>query len=212
MKTNPILTWDPDHIVEKFESVSEKLLEKESQIFYRLISDPRMEKVYWVLEKYSPDEQLYFIHYAMSSARDSEHCQAVSIKDIKADLKTLAKTAKELAKEIEGLQGTGVELPIQLTSPWSLLPQTYPIKIKVKDQQKIERELNQKLEFEISPLLVRSREADPSPIEMIDNISREADKASGVKPKLWWEREVGVKIPTKKFKKEVSKKSFLLEN
>jgi len=210
MKTNPIPTWVPDHIREKFKSISEKLLESESQIFYRLISDPRMEVVYGSLEDYSQDEQLRFILSAMTSARDSELYQAVSIKDIKADLKTLAKTAKKLAKEIKSLQKTDVELPIQLTSPWSLLPQNYPIKIKVKDQQKIEKKLKQKLEFETSPLLIRNRGDDPSLIEMIDKISEEAEKASEMKPLFKWESEIGVKIPNKKLKKEVLTKTLFL--
>ena len=61
MKTNPIPTWVPDHIVEQFESISEGPTEGESQIFYRLISDPRMEKVYCALKDHSQDEQLRFI-------------------------------------------------------------------------------------------------------------------------------------------------------
>ncbi len=206
MKTNPIPTWVPDHIREKFESNSESLMESESQIFYRLISDPRMEVVYWALENYSQDEQLRFILSAMTSARDSESYQAVSIKDIKADLQTIAKTAKKLAKEIGRLQKTGVELPIQFTSPWSLLPTNYPIKIKVKDQQKIEKKLKQKLEFETSPLLVRNRKDDPSLVEVIEKIYQAADKASGMKPEFLWESEVGVTIPNKKLNKDVLRK------
>ena len=117
-----------------------------------------MEKVYWALKDYSQVAQNRFILYAMTSARDLEPYQAVSSKDIKADLKSISKTAKKLAKEIRLLQKTGVDLPIQLTSPWSLLPTNYPIKIKVKGQQKIEKKLKQKLEFETSPpLLVRNR-------------------------------------------------------
>ncbi|MCH8982284.1 hypothetical protein IH922_09735, partial [candidate division KSB1 bacterium] len=83
----------PDHIREKFESISERLLEKESQIFYRLISDLRMKMVYCALKDRSQDEQLRFILSAMTSARDSELYEAVSIKYIKDDLKTVAKTA-----------------------------------------------------------------------------------------------------------------------
>ena len=206
MTTNPIPTWVHDDIIEKFKSISEGLMESESQIFYRLISDPRMEVVYCALEDYSQDQQLRFILSAMTSARDSELYQAVSIKDIKADLQTIAKTAKKLAKEIGRLQKTGVDLPVQFTSPWSLLPTNYPIKIKVKDQQKIEKKLKKKLEFETSPLLVRDRGDDPSLIEMIDKISQEADKASGMKPEFWWESEVGVKIPNKKLNKDVLRK------
>ncbi len=206
MKTNPIPTWVPDHIVEKFESNSESLMESESQIFYRLISDPRMEVVYWALEDYSQDAQLRFILSAMTSARDSELYEAVSIKYIKADLQTIAKTAKKLSKEIEDLQKTGVNLPVQFTSPWSLLPTNYPIKIKVKDQQKIEQDLNQELEFETSPLLVRNRNDDPKLSDIFEKIFQAAEKASEMKPKFWWESEVGVTIPNKKLNKDVLRK------
>ena len=111
-------TWVPDHIREKFESnsedlmesdslmESENLMESDSQLFYRLISDPRMKKVYWVLKDYSQDEQLRFILYAMTRARNSQSYKAVSIKHIKADLKTVAKTAEKLSKEIKSLQKT----------------------------------------------------------------------------------------------------------
>jgi len=61
METIPIPTWVPDHIVEKFESISERLLESESQIFYRLISDLRMKMVYCAFKDRSQDEQLRFI-------------------------------------------------------------------------------------------------------------------------------------------------------
>ena len=93
MQTNPIPTWVPDHIVEKFESNSESLMESESQIFYRLISDLRMKMVYCALKDHSQDEQLRFILFAMTRAIDLKFCQAVSTKDIKADLKNIAKTA-----------------------------------------------------------------------------------------------------------------------
>ena len=206
MKSNQIADWVPDHIRVKIDSISEGLMEEENRILNRLISDPRMEKVYWALKNYSQVAQHRFIFYAMTSARESESYQAVSTKDIKADLKTLAKTAKKLAKEIKSLQKTCVELPIQLISPWSLLPKNYPIKIKVKGQQKIEKKLKQKLEFETSLLLLRDRDKDPSLIEMIEKISQEAEKASEMKPKFWWESEVGVKVPNKKLKKEVLRK------
>ena len=206
MKTNPIPTWVPDHIREKFESNSESLMESESQIFYRLISDLRMKMVYCALKDHSQDEQLRFILFAMTRAIDLKFCQAVNTKDIKADLKNIAKTAKKLANEIRTLQKTGVELPIQLTSLWSLLSQNYPIKIRVKDQQNIEKKLKHNLEFETSPLVVRDRKDDPSLIKMIDKISQEADKASGMKPEFWWESEVGVKIPNKKLNKDVLRK------
>ena len=198
--------WVPNHISEKVGSISDRLSEKESRILSRLVTDPRMKKVYWALKDYSEEEQYRFVLYAMTSARESESYQAVSSKDIKADLKSISKTAKKLAKEIRLLQKTGVNLPIQLTSPWSLLPTNYPIKIKVKDQQKIEKKLKQKLEFGTSPLLFRNRDNDPSLIEMIEKISQAADKASEMKPKFWWESEVGVKVPNKKLKKEVLRK------
>lgn len=206
MKIHPMEYWVPNHISEKVDSISEKLLEKESRILNRLVTDPRMEKVYRALKDYSEEEQYRFVLYAMTSARDSEYYQAVSGKDIKADLKFISKTAKKLAKEIRLLQKTGVDLPIQLTSPWSLLPTNYPIKTKVKDQQKIEKRLKQKLEFETSPLLVRNRNDDPNLIEVFEKVSRAAEKASGVNPKFWWESEVGVKVPNKKLKKEVLRK------
>jgi len=210
MENNQIAYWVPDHIRDKIDSISERLEEEENQILNRLISDPRMEKVYKALKGYSQDEQLRFILSAMTSERDSELYEAVSIKHIKADLKSISKTAMKLAEEIEDLQQTGVNLPIQLTSPWGLLPTNYPIKIKVKDQQKIEKKLKHKLEFETSPLSVRNRNDDPSLIEMIDKISREAEKASKLKPSFWWELEVGVKIPNKKLKKEVLRKTLFV--
>ena len=206
MKSNQIADWVPDHIRVKIDSISERLEEEENQILNRLISDPRMERVYWALKDYSEVAQHRFIFYAMTSVRDLEPYEAVSTKDIKADLKSISKTAKKLAQEIESLQKTGVELPIQLTSPWSLLPTNYPIKIKVKYQQKIEKKLKQKLEFETSPLLVRNRNDDPNLIEVFEKVSRAAEKASGVNPKFWWESEVGVKVPNKKLKKEVLRK------
>jgi len=206
MKSNQIADWVPDHIRVKIDSISDRLLGKESRILSRLVTDPRMEKVYWALKDYSEVAQHRFILYAMTSARDLEAYEAVSTKDIKDDLKSISKTAKKLAKEIKSLQKTGVDLPIQLTSPWSLLPTNYPIKIKVKDQQKIEKKLKQKLEFETSPLLVRNRNDDPSLIEVFEKVSRAAEKASDVKPKFWWESEVGVKVPNKKLKKEVLRK------
>jgi len=206
MKSNQIADWVPDHIRVKIDSISDRLLGKESRILSRLVTDPRMEKVYWALKDYSEVAQHRFIFYAMTSVRDLEPYEAVSTKDIKADLKSISKTAKKLAQEIKSLQKTGVELPIQLTSPWSLLPTNYPIKIKVKDQQKIEKKLKQKLEFETSPLLVRNRNDDPNLTEVFEKVSRAAEKASGVKPKFWWEPEVGVKIPNKKLKKEVLRK------
>jgi len=210
MKTNPIPTWVPDPIEEKFQSISERLLESESQIFYRLISDLRMKMVYCALKDHSQDEQLRFILFAMTRAIDLKFCQAVSTKDIKADLQTIAKTAKKLAKEIKSLQKKGVELPIQLTSPWSLLPQNYPIKIEVKDQQKIEKKLKGELEIEVSPLCVRNRNDDPSLIKMINKISQEAEKASEMKPLFKWESEIGVKIPNKKLKKDVLTKTLFV--
>jgi len=206
MKNNQIADWVPDHVRIKIDSISERLEEEENQILNRLISDPRMEKVYWALKNYSQVAQKRFIFFAMTSARDLDRYQAVSAKHIKADLKALAKTAKKLAKEIKSLQKTGVELPFQLASPWSLLPTSYPIKIKVKGQQKIEKKLKQKLEFETSSLLFRNRNNDPSLLEMIDKISQAAEKASEMKPKFWWESEVGVKIPKKKLKKEALRK------
>jgi len=210
MKTNPILTWVPEHIREKIDSISERLMEQESRILRRLVSVPRMAEVYKALKTYPKKKQINFIFYAMTSARELESYRAVSIKDIKADLKAIAKIAKNLAKEIKFLQKTGVELPIQLTSPWSLLPQNYPIKIRVKDQQKIEKKLKQKFEFETSPLCVRNRKDDPSLIEMIDKISQEADKASEMKPEFWWESEVGVKIPNKKLNKDFLTKTLFV--
>jgi len=165
-----------------------------------------MEKAYWALKDYSEEEQFRFVLYAMTSARELESYQAVSSKDIKADLKSISKTAKKLAKEIKSLQKTGVELPFQLTSPWSLLPTNYPIKIKVKGQQKIEKKLKQKLEFETSSLLLRNRDNDPNLIEVFEKVSQAAEKASGMKPKFLWESEVGVKIPNKKLNKDVLRK------
>ena len=53
--------WVPDHIREKFNSISESLEESESQIFYRLISDLRMKMVYCAFKDRSQDEQLRFI-------------------------------------------------------------------------------------------------------------------------------------------------------
>ena len=206
MKNNQIAYWVPDHIRVKIDSINDRLLGKESRILSRLVTDPRMEKVYWALKDYSEVAQHRFILYAMTSARDLEAYEAVSTKDIKDDLKSISKTAKKLAKEIKSLHKTGVELPIKLTSPWSLLPTNYPIKIKVKDQQKIEKKLKQKLEFETSSLLLRNNGNDPSLIDMIGKISRAAEKASEMKPKFWWESEVGVKIPKKKLKKEALRK------
>ena len=206
MKNNQMAYWVPDHIRFEIDSISERLIEKESRILNRLVTDPRMEEVYWALKNYSQVAQRRFIFYAMTSARNIALYEAVSTKDIKADLKSISKTAKKLAKEIRLLQKTGVELPFQLTSPWSLMPTNYPIKIKVKDQQKIEKKIKQKLEFETSPLLVRNRNDDPSLAEVFEKVSRAAEKASGVKPKFWWEPEVGVKIPNKKLKKEVLRK------
>ena len=198
--------WVPNHISEKVGSISDRLSEKESRILSRLVTDPRMKKVYWALKDYSEEEQYRFVLYAMTSARESESYQAVSSKDIKVDLKSISKTAKKLAKEIRLLQKTGVNLPVQLTNLWSLLPTNYPVKIKVKGQQKIEKKLNQKLEFETSPLLVRNRNDDPNLIEVFEKVSRAAEMASGVNPKFWWESEVGVKVPSKKLKKEVLRK------
>jgi len=61
MTTNPIPTWVPYHIIEKFKSISEGLEESVSQIFYRLISDLGMKMVYCALKDHSQDEQLRFI-------------------------------------------------------------------------------------------------------------------------------------------------------
>ena len=54
--------------------------------------------------------------------------------------------------------------------------------------------------------MVRNRNDDPNLTEVFEKVSRAAEKASGVKPKFWWEPEVGVKVPSKKLKKEVLKK------
>lgn len=203
MKTNQILSSVPDCVVEKFKSIAG---DTENQIFYRLISDPRMEKVYKDLQGYSQDEQLKFILCAMASARDAGSYEAVSAKYIKADFKTIAKKAKELAREIERIQKTGVELPIQLISPWSLLPTSYPIKIKVKNQKEIETKLNQTLEIETSMRLFRDRKNDPGLAEVINKIYRAADFESKKKPRFCWESEVKVKLPNKNLKKEFLRK------
>ena len=72
MKNNQIAYWVPDHIRVKIDSINDRLLGKESRILSRLVTDPRMEKVYWALKDYSEVAQHRFILYAMSSARDLE--------------------------------------------------------------------------------------------------------------------------------------------